>query len=112
MRKTAVTMKTLVLLTLMCFLQVSMCSVVHIMFKNNGCCSKSIEICIPLKKVQHVGRTSQGCTHQAIVVKTVEDNKFCLKPSWKWAKYLLQEFEGSSVNNTSPPERCVKSRDY
>ncbi|XP_072770969.1 C-C motif chemokine 17-like [Nerophis lumbriciformis] len=94
MRNPAVTMKTLVLLTLMCFLQVSMCSVSPHMMKNDECCPNSSKIRIPFQNVRHVKTTPEGCEPQAIVVETVANKTFCLDPSWKRAINLLEKFEG------------------
>ncbi|XP_061743138.1 C-C motif chemokine 22-like [Nerophis ophidion] len=105
MRNPAVTMKTLVLLTLVCFLQVSVCSVVNTLLK--VCCPGIGKICIPFENVHHLETTSKSCKPKAIIVKTVNGKSVCLDPSWVWTKYLLEK---SSGNNPSPPECCIKHR--
>ncbi|XP_054627832.1 C-C motif chemokine 26-like [Dunckerocampus dactyliophorus] len=110
MRSTAVTMKTLVLLTLMCILHVSMSAVSQGILFNEGCCINRSKTAIPWERVQHVERTPNGCKRKAVVVTTVCGKKFCIEANWKWARTLLTEFERLSANKTLVPPPFNQTR--
>nr|XP_057933941.1 C-C motif chemokine 26-like isoform X2 [Doryrhamphus excisus] len=112
-RSTAVTMKTLVLVALMCILHVGTCAVSPAIVLKEGCCEGCSKTAIPWERVQRVERTPNVCKRKAIVVTTVCGKRFCIQANWKWSKTLLTEFERLSANKTLVPPpfnqtRCSK----
>ncbi|XP_071346090.1 C-C motif chemokine 17-like [Trachinotus anak] len=97
------TLLTLLLLTLICFLyHISAGPIAPGLMVRAGCCEKYNRTPIPKGKVTHVGRTADNCSVKAIVVITVCNKKYCIDPSWTWAKRLLSEFKQAIANTTSP----------
>ncbi|CAI5646429.1 unnamed protein product [Oreochromis niloticus] len=91
------TLLALTVLTLTCFLKHSSAMPVAIdMVINDVECCEAVtnKIRIPVKKVQHVMKTS--CNLEAIIVSTVAGRKFCLDAKWKHAQMHLEEFKKTS----------------
>ncbi|XP_056234413.1 C-C motif chemokine 22-like [Seriola aureovittata] len=105
------TLLTLLFLTLICSLHHTSAGPVAVeMMVKGACCPGYNQTRIPKAKVKHVAMTPDGCTDKAVVVTTVCNKKFCIDPSWIWARNLLKEFKKSTAGSTSPRAPFNRSR--
>uniref|UniRef100_A0A8P4KK68 Chemokine interleukin-8-like domain-containing protein n=1 Tax=Dicentrarchus labrax TaxID=13489 RepID=A0A8P4KK68_DICLA len=105
------TLVTLVLLTLICFLQHSSTASVTVqaLFQQQ-CCQSYNAIIIPRGRVRHMAMNPSHCPVKAVIVTTTCDKKICIDPNTKWTQKLLSDFKKSIANNTSssPPFNVIK----
>ncbi|KAF3686780.1 C-C motif chemokine 2 [Channa argus] len=98
-------MKTLVavvLLTLICIVHRSAGLDAANLLMSNGCCTVYSPVRVPKGRIKNVVMTPSSCASKAIVVTTVCKKEVCVKLELDWARKVLEEFQNSTANNTSP----------
>ncbi|XP_062403812.1 C-C motif chemokine 7-like [Sardina pilchardus] len=70
----------------------------------SSCCKEYyVSGAIPEKKVVSYFKTSSSCYLTAIVLKTVADKEFCVKPDLKWVQKIVTKLDRVTGAPTASP---------
>ncbi|XP_062403813.1 C-C motif chemokine 7-like [Sardina pilchardus] len=58
-----------------------------------SCCEKYTPHVVPADRVESYFKTSSSCYLNAIVLKTVADKEFCVKPELTWVQRIVTKLD-------------------